>query len=203
MVGHGPGGTASVGGEECLDDGQMFLRFFMQAAVIIARFLALPGDVAERAEEGLEPAEFLSEKGIAARRGDEVVQAVIKGSGPGDEIGTRRRTETTQPAQVVGESMQFGQVDPPAGVAGSGAFEDSADLTDFLDVACADLSDNGAAIRLQVNDADAGQGDERFADRSVADAEALGELLGSQMGARPQASLKDVAQEGLDDGLTS
>src|SRR5207248_7504654 len=59
----------------------------------------------------------------------------------------------------------------------------------------------GPAVGQQVDDADAGQGDQRLADGRVADAEALGHVLGDEVGAGAEPALEDVGQEGLDDRL--
>src|SRR5262249_30331389 len=56
------------------------------------------------------------------------------------------------------------------------------------------------AVRLQVDDAHAGQGDERLADRRVADAEAVGQVLGGQVVPGPHAAGEHVSQKGLDQG---
>ena len=42
-----------------------------------------PGDVAEGAEQDLQPAQFLGQEGVAARGGDQVVQPAIDGAGLG------------------------------------------------------------------------------------------------------------------------
>ena len=57
--------------------------------------------------------------------------------------------------------------------------------------------DDGAAVGQQVDDADAGQGDQRLADGRVADAEALGQLLRDQVLPGAQPALEDVGQERL------
>ena len=81
------------------------------------------------------------------------------------------------------------------------AFQDAADLADLADLAGGDAADDRPAVGQQVDDADARQGDQRLADRRVADAEALGQLLGDQVLPGPEPALEDVGQQRLDDRL--
>src|SRR5262249_51817598 len=58
-------------------------------------------------------------------------------------------------------------------------------------------------VRQQVDQADARQGDQGLADRSVTDAEALGQLLRDEVGAGAEPPLEDVADQRLHDGLAA
>ena len=73
-------------------------------------------------------------------------------------------------------------------------------MADFADIAGGDLANNCAAVRIEIDDADAGELDERLADRRVADAEAFGELFGDEALAGAELAVKDFGQEGLGDG---
>ena len=58
---------------------------------IVAGSVALPGDIAEGAEQGLQPADLLGQERIAARIGDQVVQPAVDDAGLLDEARSRAR----------------------------------------------------------------------------------------------------------------
>ena len=66
-----------------------------------------------------------------------------------------------------------------------------------------DLAHDRAAVGQEIDDANSGQGDQCFADRSMADAIAPGKLLGDEAGAGPQLTLEHVGEQGLDDCLAA
>ncbi len=203
MAGHGAGGRPGVAGQQRLDDGQVLAAFLGEAVAVVAGLVALPGDVAEGAEEGLEPAQLLAQKGVAAGVGNEVVQPAVHGAGLGDESGGLPPADGLESLEVHCQGVQLGQLDPPAGGAGGLALEDPADLADLADLVRRDAADDGPAVGQQVDDADAGQRDERLADRRVADAEALGQLLGDEVLAGAKAPLEDIGEQGFHDRLAA
>ena len=161
----------------------------------------LPGHVAEGPEQDLQTTDFLSEKSVAAGVGDQVVQSAIDDAGLLDEARRRARRLSRIAGGILRQRVQLGQVDAAAGPARGRALEDAADLVDLADFAGRDAADDGPAIGRQVDDADAGQRDECLADRRVADAEAIGQLLRDQVLPGPQPTVEDVGQQRLHDRL--
>ena len=102
-----------------------------------------------------------------------------------------------------GQGVQRRQVDPAAGGARRLALQDAAHLTDFADLFQRDAADDGAAVGQQVDDADAGQGDQRLADGRVADAEPIRQFLRDEVGARSDPAVEHVGHQRLHDGLAA
>ena len=73
------------------------------------------------------------------------------------------------------------RLDAAAGGARRLALQGPAHLADFADIGGGDTANDGAAVGQQVDDADAGQGDQGLADRRMTDAEALGQFLRDKM----------------------
>lgn len=163
----------------------------------------LPGQVAKRPEEDGEPAQFLGEEVVAARGGDQVVELAVDGAGLLDELLGRAKRGDVEPPEVGDQRGQPSGVDPPASGPGGGALEEAADLVNLADFPGGDFADDGAAVRDDVDDADAGEGDEGFADRRVADAEAVGQVLGDEVFAGLEAAVEHVGQQRLHDGLAA
>src|SRR5262249_3812561 len=61
---HGPGGRLAVAGQQALDDGQVLVGLLGQAVEVVAGLVLLPGDVAERPEQDLQPAQLLRQEGV-------------------------------------------------------------------------------------------------------------------------------------------
>jgi len=163
----------------------------------------LPGHVAEGPEQRLEPADLLGQEGVAARFGDQVVQPAVQGPGLLDEPVGGPRLRGHQPREAGRQGVQRTRVDAAAGRAGGLTLQDAADLADLVDLVRRDAPDDGPAVGQQVDDADAGQGDQGLADRGVAHPEPVGQLLGDQVLAGPQPAPEHVGQDGLDDGLAA
>jgi hypothetical protein len=64
-----------------------------------------------------------------------------------------------------------------------------------------DPPDNRPPVRQQVNQADAGEGDQRFADRCWTDAEPLRQILGDKMLSGLKSALEHIGQERLNNRL--
>ena len=73
-------------------------------------------------------------------------------------------------------------------------FEDAAHMADFTHIAGGHSANDRATVRKEIDDADARQFDEGFADRRMADAEARRQFLRAQVlpGAKP--ALHDIGQ---------
>src|SRR5262249_8394060 len=85
VASHGASGRAGVPLPQRLDDREVLVRLLVQPAKIVAFLVTLPGNVAERAEQRLEPAELLGKEVVAARGGNQVVQPAIDSAGLLDE----------------------------------------------------------------------------------------------------------------------
>src|SRR5436190_20455095 len=68
VAGHRLRGRARVAGEQPLDNGEVLTGLLSQAVSVVASAVVFPGDIAESAEQDLEPAQFLAEECVAARR---------------------------------------------------------------------------------------------------------------------------------------
>ena len=203
MLRHGAGCVVRLPVEEGLYNREMLDGFLGQTVIVVAGAVVLPGHVAEGPEEDLEAGDFLGEKDIAAGGGDQIVQPAIDRPRLLDEGRAGRGLERHQSFEIGGESVQLGQVDLSTGAASGGTFQDTADGADLADIAGADPANDGSAIGQEIDDTDAGQGDESLANGSVADAEALGQLLRDQVRPGPQSALEDIGEQGLDNGLAA
>ena len=134
VASHGAGRLLAIACQEGFDNGEVLAGLFGQPVVIVARLIAFPGQVAEGAEEDLQPAEFLGQEGIAAGVGDQVVQPAIHRPRLFEES-RRTALERHEPFQLGRQPVQGRQVDPAARGARRFTFERTphvANLADFV-----------------------------------------------------------------------
>lgn len=201
MSGHGEGGDVRVACQESLDDGQVLAGLVGKATVVVACLVADVGDVAEGAKQDLQSPQFLGQELVATGMGDEVVQAGVYLASFLDEGGNAGGGPGLEPAQVVGNRVEIAEFDAATGVPGGLAFEEAANLANFADLTSGDGANDGAAVGDEIDDADAGEGDEGLADGGVADAEASSEGLGDEVLTGDEVALEDIGKERLHDGL--
>ena len=64
VVRHRAGRTLGIVGQQCFDDGQVFVAFLDEPVGHHAAGVLFPGEVAEGAEEGFQPVELLGQEGV-------------------------------------------------------------------------------------------------------------------------------------------
>ena len=71
----------SVFGLQCFDDRQVLVGLVGQSSEIVPSFVLGPRYIAERPKQRLQPVQLTRQKPIAARIGDQVVQATVNSTG--------------------------------------------------------------------------------------------------------------------------
>jgi hypothetical protein len=168
----------------------VFVGFLGEPAKIIPSPLMLPGRVAKRPKQNLQAVNFGGQELVAARIDDQVVQTAIDSSGPEYEALPGQRFYGHQPLEVSLQCPQISQSYSTACQPGRLAFQNLADLANLFYLVGCHLADYGAAVWQQVNNADSSQGDQRFANRRMANGKSLGQFLSYQVFSRAKAAPK-------------
>ena len=183
--------------QERRHDRQMFGRLDSNAMIVVPRHFQVPGHVAERPEECLQPVQFLGQERIAARFANEIVQAVIELACLGHRARIGRRGGEF--ANLGGEGFHTRRIHSSRRAADRLTLQDPSHLAHLADRPGRDFPHHRAAIGQQVDDANAAQFDQCLANWRVADAEANRERVGHQPLARVQVTLEDIGQDSAND----
>jgi hypothetical protein len=190
VPGHRSGCFLGIASQQGLDNGEVFVGFLGQSAKVISSPLVLPGRIAKRPKQNLQAVDFRGQELVAARIDDQVVQTAIDSSGPEYEALPGQRFYGHQPLEVSLQCPQISQSYSTACQPGRLAFQNLADLANLFYLVGCHLADYGAAVWQQVNNADSSQGDQRFANRRMANGKSLGQFLSYQVFSRAKAAPK-------------
>jgi hypothetical protein len=183
--------AAAITGKQSLNNRQMFVSFLCKTMAVIAGSVMLPRHIAKRPEQHLQATDLVLQEAVPTRIRNAVVQATVHRASLVDETRTRLNDSHEFP-NVVGEGVQVRQTDATASSASRLTFEDAPHLANLADIASRNAANDGSAIGEQVNNADPGECDQRFADRRVTDAEARRQLLRRQALTRTELPVEHV-----------
>ena len=201
MAGHGANRPSPIARAERLDDGKMLAGFRGQAMIVVVRLGVVPGRVAKGPEQGLQPAELVDQKRVAAPARNQVVQPAVDCTRLRDEPRPVGQLDRDQPPQVVVQVVEFIQVDLTAGQADRLAFQGPPNLADLPNLPRRHPAYDGAPVGRHVQHAHAGQCHQGLADRRMAHAEPAGQGLRDQVLARADLTVDDLLEQRVDEYL--
>ncbi len=179
--------------DQGIHDGQVLVRFFGKTIGIVVRQPLFPGSVSKSPEENLQPFQLPGKKSVAARLGNQIMQLTVQPAGLVDKPSpmTFRRFHLEK---RLGQGMQLRQCDSSTSVSDRFAFQRLPDLADLFNIAAGDRPDHAAAIGNKIDDADALQLNERFANRRRTHLHPPREVLNDEPLPRLEPSLEDVRE---------
>ncbi len=174
-------------------------RLDCNAVELAAGQFQIPRHVAERPKESPQAGQFVGQESVAARLADQIVKRVIEFAGTGD--GSRISRRRGEVPNLGGQRLHLVAVNPLRRPANRLALQHLPHLTHLADAAGSHLPHHRPTIREKIDDAHPAEFDERLADWSVADTEAVRQRLGHKPLLGSQVAVEDIGQYSPDNGL--
>lgn len=203
VSGHGPCGFAWVPGKERFHHSKVLGGFGGHAMIVAMSLMVGVGDITESPEQHLQAAQFVCQERIPTGIGHEVVQPAVKLTCFIDVARLWTAGLLDVLTEVVGEGAQHCEIDTPASMASCLTFQGATHLADFTHFAGRHAANHCPTVRQQINDPNARQGNECFADGRMADPEPFSQFLGNEVLPSVETALKNIGQQTLHDRLTA